>query len=104
MSIRGLDKYLDPPDEPETPLCESCGHEMEEIQYPAISMKSSQTYHIPMTVCPNSFCPDKHTGIAKEMAERIVELEEENETLRLKVTMLKRMNGIDTVSNKKEEK
>lgn len=25
MTIKNLDKYLDPPDEPEIPLCEACG-------------------------------------------------------------------------------
>ena len=83
MTIKNHDRYYDPPDEPEAPICESCGYEM-----PILDDFGGQKY----TECVNPFCPDKHTGIAKEMAERIVELEEENGLLRNKVRILKSGN------------
>ena len=68
MPIKGLDKYLDPPDEPEAEFCESCGHEMEEIDNFGEGGRDMK--------CTNLLCPDKHTGAAKALAEHIVELED----------------------------
>ncbi len=81
MNLRN-DRYLDPPDEPEAELCQSCGVEME------------YTFRgfLDETYCPNPLCPDKHSGVAKEMAELIVELRDEVDTLRLKVKILKGIN------------
>jgi hypothetical protein len=75
------DKYLDPPDEPEIPICESCGKDMEEFW--ANPLTDDVDYS-----CTNPFCPDKHTGIAKEMAEKIADLEEIVADLRLKLSRL----------------
>ncbi len=90
MNLRN-DRYLDPPDEPEAELCQSCGAEMEGLYF-----GDTQEFD-----CLNPFCPDKHSGVAKEMAELIVELGEDVATLRVKIGLLRRM--IDTVSNNKEE-
>lgn len=79
MTIRNLDKYLDPPDEPEADLCESCGHEKE-----ILDNFGGQRY----TKCVNPYCPDKHEGIAKEMAETIVELVDTIDCLRAKIKAL----------------
>lgn len=87
MNLRN-DRYLDPPDEPEAELCQSCGVELEWRITTLIPLRGD-------LACLNPFCPDKHSGVAKEMAELIVD------TLSLRVKMLKRM--IDTVSNNKEE-
>lgn len=60
------DKYLDPPDQPERIDCPYCGEEMEILED-----FGGQKY----TKCTNHFCPDKHDGVANEMAEKILELE-----------------------------
>jgi hypothetical protein len=52
------DRYLEPPEEQEAVCCDECGEEMDEY-----------------SSCPNLFCPDKHDGMAKEMAIKIMELE-----------------------------
>jgi hypothetical protein len=77
------DKYLDPPDEPEAVLCESCGQEMEGLYFGDEREFS----------CINPHCPNKHTGVAKEMAEMIVELTDEVNTLRHKLAILQRQHG-----------
>ena len=79
MTIRSLDKYLDPPDKPEAVLCESCGHEKE-----ILDNFGGQRY----TKCVNPYCPDKHEGIAKEMAETIVELVDTIDYLKAKIKAL----------------
>ena len=62
------DRYLEPAEEPEAIVCESCGEEKEERQdYGGDSYFS----------CPNPYCPAKHEGIVKDMAIRILELEYE---------------------------
>ncbi len=71
MNLRN-DRYLDPPDEPEAELCQSCGVELEWKITTLIPLKGDPA-------CLNPLCPDKHTGITKEMAELIVELREEVE-------------------------
>ncbi len=77
MTIKNLDKYLDPPDEPEIPLCEACGHEMSSV-YP-----DGSDPH-----CFNRFCPDKYVGIMKEMAELIVDQAETIDELKTKIHRL----------------
>lgn len=77
MSIKNLDRYFDPPDEPEIPICESCGKDME------------LDFWGGGTKCLNPLCPDKFTGAARALAEKIVELEEENSTLKSKCRFLK---------------
>lgn len=84
MTIKKHDHYLDPPDEPEAKICWSCGHEME------FTFRG----FLDEVKCVNPFCPDKHTGIAKEMAERIVELTEELEEYKLRVKVLKNKLGV----------
>ena len=92
MTIKNHDRYLAPPDEPEAQFCESCGHKVAYIESHYIYMG------YPVTdlahTCTNSFCPDKHTGIAKEMAEKIVELTEELEEYKLRVKVLKNKLGV----------
>lgn len=97
MTIKNHDRYYDPPDEPEVPLCESCGHEMNL----AHTFTYKDSVHFDAT-CVNPLCPNKHTGIAKEMAEKIVELTEELDEYKLRVRVLK--NKLDTVSNYNKEK
>ena len=66
---RNLEDTRMPKDEPERIDCESCGEEKEERQdYGGDSYFS----------CPNPYCPDKHEGIVKNMAIRILELEYSN--------------------------
>jgi hypothetical protein len=84
MTIKNLDKYLDPSDEPEVPLCESCGHEM-----PILDDFGGQKY----VECVNLFCPDKHTGIAREMAELIVDQAETIDELKTKIRRLELVNN-----------
>lgn len=79
MSIKGLDKYLDPPDEPEIPLCEACGHEMAEED------KWDAGFY-----CNNPLCPDLFSGLMKEMAEKIVEQEVTIDELQSTIRRLKR--------------
>lgn len=52
------------PEEPEAVICESCGQEME-----ILDVFQGQKY----TKCVNQFCPEKFTGEAKEMAEKLVD-------------------------------
>ena len=73
------DKYLDPPDGPEADICEACGHEKE-----ILDNFGGQRY----AECVNRYCPDKHEGIAKEMAETIVDLTETIEYLNAKIRNL----------------
>ena len=80
MPIRNLDKYLDPPDEPEAQYCESCGKEMEIMDEFGEGGKYVK--------CVNPLCPDKFTGGAKALAEKIVELEEDNLTLQARINVL----------------
>ena len=82
MTIKNLDKYLDPPDEPEVHLCESCGHKM--MQY----LHDDEYY------CNNKFCPEKHIGILKEMAELIVDQAETIDELKTKIRRLERKHEV----------
>lgn len=91
MTIKNHDQYLDPPDGPEVPICESCGHYME--QNPRMGCGSRWLEDISYG-CKNSFCPDKHNGIAKEMAERVVELTEKLEDYKTKLNRLSRKLSI----------
>ena len=80
MSIKSLDRYLDPPDEPEEIICETCGKSMEIID----NFGEGGRY----TKCINALCPDKFSGSAKALAEKIVELEEDNSMLQARVNTL----------------
>lgn len=86
MPIKNLDKYLDPPDEPEAEYCESCGKEMEILD----EFGEGGKY----TKCINPLCPDKFSGSAKALAERIVELEDENAYLKRRVKHVIRLLAI----------
>ena len=55
------DKYLDPPDTPEEEYCESCGVPLEYMLATLIPLKGELR-------CTNKCCPEKHTGVAKEIA------------------------------------
>jgi len=94
MNIKNLDKYLDPPDEPEAEYCESCGEEME-----ILDNFDGQRY----TKCVNQYCPDKHVGIMKEMAELIVDQAETIDELKTKIRRLEFKHWVDTVSKQVEE-
>lgn len=78
--MTNLDKYLDPPDEPEAALCGHCNQEMEVL--PPLYSKTS------FYKCTNSYCPSKHEGIAKEMAEKILDLDDTIHRLKLKIRRL----------------
>lgn len=70
MTIKNFDRYYDPPDDPEVPICEFCGLDMD---FDADDEP----------VCNNPICPEKFNiqsvsgKIAKEMAERIVSMRED---------------------------
>ena len=53
------DKYLDPPEEPEEEYCESCGEVWVEVEN-----IGGRRY----MECTNGACPDKHVGVAREIA------------------------------------
>ncbi len=74
------DKYLEPPDEPEAQYCESCGHEMSSV-YP-----DNSDLH-----CFNLFCPDKHTGVAKEIADALADSRATVGDLKRQILHLKRL-------------
>lgn len=77
------DKYLDPPDFPETPICEVCGQDM-----PILDDFGGQKY----VECVNSYCPDKHTGFAHVMALHIVDQAETIDRLKTKIRRLELVN------------
>lgn len=62
-----LEDTRQPPDEPEAVFCEECGQEVLEEYAP---LGGNRSYY---AVCENPFCPENFTGVAKEMAERLVE-------------------------------
>lgn len=70
------DKYLDPPDEPEAELCESCGQEKSILD---------EFGGLKYMECTNPLCPEKHSGIAKEIAEKLAEANVEIDYLRRKI-------------------
>ena len=73
-AFRNYDQWLTtPPDEPEAIICEDCGQE-EDI----IDKSPSQGW----TKCNNPICPGKHQGIAKEMAEKLIELQQDVDRLK----------------------
>ena len=65
MSLgRNFDSYYDPPEEPEIPICESCGHDMEENR----DWDGVLDFR-----CRNQFCPAQFIDpLIKEMAEKLV--------------------------------
>jgi hypothetical protein len=60
---RAHNSYLNPPDEPEAVLCESCGEEMEVLRD-----RGGEYY----TQCLYQWCPAKFEGDAAEMAEMLI--------------------------------
>ena len=96
MTIKNLDKYLDPPDEPEAEYCESCGEELEWENSSILPLKGGLK-------CTNPFCPDKHVGIMKEMAELIVDQAETIDKLKTKIRRLEFKHWVDTASKQVEE-
>jgi hypothetical protein len=83
--------YENPPEALEYPVCEFCGEDMEENFCAGVSMEWS---------CHTRFCPSKFDGMAKEMAEHILELVETIEALDKRVKFLK--SKIDMMSNGKK--
>jgi len=80
---RAHDQYLNPPDEPEAVFCEDCGEEME-------------AQHSGMK-CGNEFCPsnfDEGT-VEREMAELLINAQEEVKRLVKKVRRLKGKQSLD---------
>ena len=71
-------RYLDPPDEPEAVFCEDCGEEME------VKEDLDGTHY---TKCNNRYCPAKHEGVAREMAELLIGA---NETVKSLARRIKR--------------
>lgn len=96
MTIKNLDNYLDPPDKPEAKCCESCGEEMELENYSILPLKGGLK-------CTNPFCPDKHVGMMKEMAELIVDQAETIDELKTKIRRLEFERWVDTGSKQVEE-
>jgi len=81
MPIRNFDSYYDPPEESEEILCEDCNQPLE---------SKYQVTGEDDLICINIFCPSKFSSTAKEMAEFIVELRDEVETLKSKKKYLER--------------
>lgn len=81
--MKNFDSYYDPPEEPETPICEECGQDMEEngAQY-----KSGTPFYY----CKNPFCPGKFRpkSVEHEMAQELVDALDTVSTLKAKVTLL----------------
>jgi len=66
------DSWYDPPFEEEAKHCEHCGQEM---ALTSTLMWRTRTIPLKEWVCNNEYCPNKHTGVAHEMACWIVELD-----------------------------
>lgn len=81
---RAHNQYLEPPDEPEAKFCEDCGTEMD-------FENNGQWADI---VCKNLYCPSKHEGVAKEMAELLIGAQEEVKSLARKIKRLEHRAGI----------
>lgn len=78
--MKNFDSYYDPPEEPETPICEECGQDMVKVRV---------WYTLPPDFkCENLFCPSKFHGVAKEMAQELVDALDTVSTLKVKVTLL----------------
>ena len=76
------DKYLDPPDEPEEEYCESCGEVMVEIDN-----FGGRRY----MECVNKCCPEKHTGVARELAVDLADTKASLDEMKKKVKHLVRL-------------
>jgi hypothetical protein len=74
------DRYYDPPEEPEPEYCETCN---QELRYEENIAGRGYT-------CDNPYCPDKLDGLAKQLAEKILDLRDEVETKRLAVSRMER--------------
>lgn len=79
--MKGFDSYYDPPEDEEEILCEDCNQPVES-KYQITGEED--------LVCVNEFCPSKFSFTGKEMAELIVELRDEVETLKSKKKYLER--------------
>jgi len=75
------DWWYDPPDEDDAEFCDECGEEVEWDFDPDYSKR------VPSS-CDNPLCPSKHEGIAKEMAEKIIELQQDKYKLSSRVKYL----------------
>lgn len=71
--VDNWDRYLDPPDVPEEAYCESCGEIMVEIDNFS-GLRDMK--------CPNKYCPDQHTGIAREIAVELADTRASLEEMR----------------------
>jgi len=78
---RAHNSYLEPPEEPEAVICEDCGEEMEEL----VRLNSSDGHDMK---CANQYCPGKHEGVAKEMAELLIGAREEVKSLARRIHKL----------------
>lgn len=76
------DKYLDPPDEPEAQYCDGCGEEKE-----IIDNFGGQRY----TKCVNPYCPYKHNGVAKLIANELADSRATIGDLKREILHLKRL-------------
>jgi hypothetical protein len=63
----GYDRHLDPPDSDEAVFCEFCGQEMEH----------KEDFSGEYNVCINLYCPIFFVGKAEDMANHLVEVEQE---------------------------
>jgi hypothetical protein len=70
---RAHNQYLDPPDEP--PVCEEC--------FEPLTKDITDEY-----VCENKYCPLKHEGAAREMAEDLIGARETIKSLAAKLRRL----------------
>lgn len=78
--MKNFDSYYDPPEGPETPICEECGQDMVKVRV---------WYTLPPDYkCENQFCPAKFHGTAKEMAQALVDALDTVSELELKVRLL----------------
>ena len=80
------DKYLEPPDEPEAQYCDGCGEEMELTKTYVVHDETGFD-----AVCINPFCPDKHTGVAKEIADALADSRATVGYLKRQILHLKRL-------------
>lgn len=83
--MKNFDGYYDPPEEPETPICEECGQDER--------VKLDFSGKIDFTFCDNLMCPGKFEvgSIEREMAEKLVEALDTVSELKLKVRLLNNM-------------
>lgn len=78
--MKNFDRYYDPPDEPEVPICEDCGQNMKEV-------------FMGEWKCENPYCPSKFVSgsIEQDMAEKICDLLETSENRKIKINVLQNL-------------